>query len=688
MSLTLIRTRGRSWIAAATLIAAALGAPPARAATGTCDVDPGDTGPSEMACVNAIAALGAGTVVADIFRDANNKTADQLIYGKLIDPFGGPVDPYTNPNGCPQSNTICNGDLSGTQGTPAVVCVDSSHDFNTIAGYVNALDWKYANPIRMHDGHANQGPPYVSCPDWQNAVGDGNKEGYKPWEGMVFDLGGPSNKVALFPVNDHGPQPCESVEYTVYLTDNPLSREIIDNPTTTGADPQKWNRAKLSKLFLEGWKKVRPGADITIPDPSNPAQTIGYTVEADSFTSVWSLPCGINFRFVGIIAGNDGKDLPACNFDSFDAEIDAVAGLTEGGAGVCPDADKDGYVDCNCPTAPMPCDCDDANPGIRPGAPEKCSDPDVNCDGKAGGCPEGLTCYKATSVCLTSCTNNENSFCPAGSKCTNTADGLLCVPDDCSVDPNACPAGTVCSDKACVPACTNVVCPGSQVCKDGSCVDPCANITCVSPFVCQNGTCTPPCSCFAGDVACVGQQNTVCDVGNTDLCVSPACKGVMCAPGEHCDPTTGTCVTFCNMSVVCPDGQKCVDSVGCVPLCSGVSCPIDYVCNPKTGMCEDTACQNVTCFPPQVCMDGVCVAPPDGTGGGGAGGGNGGSPSTGGGGNGGNGGSGGSSGDPGTCGCEVPGAPAGGPAALILALAGMAGLGARRRRRSEPRRSV
>ena len=76
---------------------------------------------------------------------------------------------------------------------------------------------------------------------------------------MVFDLGGPSNKVVLFPINDHGPQPCESVEYTVYLTDNPLSRELIDSPTTTGADPKKWNRAKLSRLFLEGWKKVRRG---------------------------------------------------------------------------------------------------------------------------------------------------------------------------------------------------------------------------------------------------------------------------------------------------------------------------------------------------------------------------------------------------------------------------------------------
>src|SRR5262245_41162148 len=93
----------------------------ARAATGTCDVDPGDTGPSEMACVAAIAALGPGTVVDDIFHDANNKTADQLIYGKLIDPYGGFANP-TAQNGCPQANTICNGDLTSSQGNPAVIC--------------------------------------------------------------------------------------------------------------------------------------------------------------------------------------------------------------------------------------------------------------------------------------------------------------------------------------------------------------------------------------------------------------------------------------------------------------------------------------------------------------------------------------------------------------------------------------
>src|SRR5439155_6861205 len=100
------------------------------------------------------------------------------------------------------------------QGNPAVICVDYGLGFANVASYVDNLDWKYANPVRLHDNHGQYSAD-ANCPDWSNYVADGNKEGYKPWEGLVFDLGGPSNKVVLFPVNDHGPQPCESVEYTV-----------------------------------------------------------------------------------------------------------------------------------------------------------------------------------------------------------------------------------------------------------------------------------------------------------------------------------------------------------------------------------------------------------------------------------------------------------------------------------------
>jgi MYXO-CTERM domain-containing protein len=658
--------RSASFLLTTLFAAATLAASTARASTGTCDVSPGDTGASELACLAAIQALGNNTVIPGIFKDTNGKTADQLSYGKLVDPWGG----------CDQANNTCNGDVTGNQGTPNVNCIDSSHNFSTVAGYVNTLDWKYSNPVRMLNAHGFQGAPSDKCPIWGQQVVDGNKEGYFPWEGMVFDLGGPSNKVVLFPINDHGPQPCESVEYTVYLTDNPLSRQVIDNPTTTGSDPQKWNRAKLSQLFLEGWKKVRPGTD----------PGLSYTIEADSFSSVWSLPCGITFRYVGIIAGNDGKDLPSCNFDSYDAEIDAVAGLTEDGAGVCPDADKDNFVDCMCPTHPAVCDCDDSNPAVHPGAPEACDSADLNCDGVPGGCADPASvCYKG--LCDSTC-GGEIPLCPPGAVCTPIQQVNICVPQDCTA--GGCPAGGVCKDGICVPACDAIVCPTGQICQDGQCLDPCMGVQCPSPQTCQQGKCGPPCSCFAGDIGCNGVSGTICDKAANmggGACVPPACKGVTCDAGKVCNPINGMCVDFCN-GVMCPVGQKCLNTGGCVPLCSDVTCTMGLTCNPQTGVCEDTSCNNVTCLSPQVCKMGVCVDQGTGSAGGGGATGNGGAggmggaPLTSSSSAGGNGGSGGSTGDKGSCGCRVAGDPEGDPRAPLPAIVLAVGIaGALRRRR-------
>ena len=227
--------------------------------------------------------------------------------------------------------------------------------------------------------------------------------------------------MVLFPINDHGPQPCESIEYTVYLTNNLASRDKIENPTSAGADPMKWNRAKLSKIFLEGWKKLRAGVD----------PGLNYTIEADSFTSVWSLPCGITFRYVGVISGNDGKDLAQCNFDSSESELDAVAGLTESGAGVCPDADHDGFVDCNCAGHPAVCDCNDGSAAIHPGALEACDDVDLNCDGKLSPCAAGQLCDQ--KECRDLC-GGEIPFCPPGRQCLPATGGgaTVCKPTDCT----------------------------------------------------------------------------------------------------------------------------------------------------------------------------------------------------------------------------------------------------------------
>jgi MYXO-CTERM domain-containing protein len=638
--------------------ALALSSSAARAAT--CQV---------AACTNEIQAA-AGVVVNDIFKDNNGLTAQQLpVFGKLVN----------NWPGCPEhvdfagaghsiSPYDCPSQYVGDATTPTVA------NANT---FLSAVDRYWWQPCRLANPTVADIGGGTMCTQSWSCIADDVGGNYNPWQGLVFDLGGPSNKVAIFAENDHGPQPCESLEYTVFLSDNPTSRELILHPATDGVDPMKWNRAVLSRIFTKGWVEVRP------PDPAGHAScgdTAQYSVEEDSFVQVFSLPCGITFRYAAVVAGNDGLDFPSCIYHSNEGEIDAVAGLTESGSAVCPDADGDHYVDCNCPGAPPVCDCNDSDPTVHPGAPEACdATTDLNCDGMVGTpCSAGLVCNN--SICVSTCSGGENPYCPPGSACTAVpGKGNLCVPQDCG-----CAPGQVCVNNVCQEACKDVVCPGKLVCQDGNCVDPCANVQCPQGQSCQGGQCVSPCSCFAGNIGCP-DTNTVCDVGNTNLCVPTACQGKTCGAGETCDPNTGMCVGFCNPNVVCPAGEKCVEPDGCVPLCTGVTCPNNFTCDPMTGKCVDMSCANVTCFPPQVCEGGVCVTP-DGGGAGGGGGGTGGGTTTsstsstgatGGGGDGGK-----DPGSTGKCGCRVPGDVDDGiPAAGGLALLGLAAMAARRRRR-------
>lgn len=180
---------------------------------------------------------------------------------------------------------------------------------------------------------------------WLQDGGDGDVP-----TGNVWDLGGPSNQTAVFPIIDHGPLPQEAIEYTVYLSNNP-------NATTVGTDGStQWVLATLDKVYLEGWIS---------------------TWIADGFTTVWRLGGGQTFRYVNVVSGGVGS----IQHDG-DDEIDTVIGLTSGGEPVCPgSADRDGDGVCdetdNCPDVPNPLQEDADHDSIGDVCDEGCSESNV-----------------------------------------------------------------------------------------------------------------------------------------------------------------------------------------------------------------------------------------------------------------------------------------------------------------------
>lgn len=164
------------------------------------------------------------------------------------------------------------------------------------SGYwYDPLSWAF---LAFCDG-ATDLPTYQACAKCLDmyAVQDNNVGDIAA--GHVWDLGGPSNQVAVFPVIDHAPLPDEAIEYTVYLSNNP-------NAATVGSDGNtQWVKATLVHLYLEGW---------------NPNWI------ADGFTTVWRLPGNQLFRYVNVTAGG-----PDALVSDGDDEIDTVIGLLVSG---------------------------------------------------------------------------------------------------------------------------------------------------------------------------------------------------------------------------------------------------------------------------------------------------------------------------------------------------------------------
>jgi hypothetical protein len=193
------------------------------------------------------------------------------------------INTFTDPTGLIYGAAVGTGNLNASGVTTGLLNYAYSITATTTAS-VNARDYAWGQ---------NTGTNGTT-----NAAAD------TPWNGTIFDLGGPANKAVVFPVIDHAPLPNEALEYTVYLTDTPGSTNLAD-----------WHLATLAEVYMQGWQS-------------------DSVALADGFTTVWTLPSPTDtFRFVSVQAIGSQAFQPI--FGSED-EIDAVAGLTAQGTGVGP----------------------------------------------------------------------------------------------------------------------------------------------------------------------------------------------------------------------------------------------------------------------------------------------------------------------------------------------------------------
>lgn len=280
---------------------------------------------STMACLSAI--TSGASVVNDVFSDANGRTGPELPSLAVLfnnwPACGGTVD-SAGCSGVGVAPFDCPGQFS---------CTGAPLTFTSASTSVNALDHAFWSSCRLADQTLSPtGAGGALCPKLTDNCSFSPDAPYAPSVGLVFDLGSPSNKVAVFATTVNGHTECKSTGHTVYMTDNPFATQQIVDPSTAGTDPQKWNRAHLTKVFTKGWVDIRP------PDPVGHAScgdTAQYSAESDSFVVVYSAPAGVTFRYASVIAGNDGLDFPQCASSDESGNVDAIAGLTEAGVAVC-----------------------------------------------------------------------------------------------------------------------------------------------------------------------------------------------------------------------------------------------------------------------------------------------------------------------------------------------------------------
>jgi len=222
----------------------------------------------------------------------------------------------------------------------------------------------------------------------------------------------------------------------------------------------------------------------------------------------------------------------------------------------CPDFDGDGFEAAGCGGT----DCDDSDPAVHPGAPERCNGRDDNCDGPLGdGTNSEPSETDADSdgfpVCGNDCNDANAGINPASPEvcgndvdenCDGSAPACASVCQDAdedgasAYDPIACPTGTDCNDAD--PA----VKPGlAEVCddqKDNNCDDAadCADSACGQATNCQSKCVDNDADgYFAVDAECPSSN----DCNDAAATINPGVVDI-CNNGvdENCDGRDRLCI--------------------------------------------------------------------------------------------------------------------------------------------------
>ncbi len=185
---------------------------------------------------------------------------------------------WTDPNGFILGSYIKGAEGMGGNSNPFALTYDGGN-LGSLAANANGRDFYWVQDT------GNQGT-------FNGATGGA------PSQGIVWDLGGQANQVAVFVEVDHGPVPEEVLENTAWLSNDP-------NALDGG-----WTQASLVHVYGDGW-----------------SPNLAHI--ADGFVAVYQLPNQATFRYVSVTWGGPG----AIHRDG-DNEIDAVGGLTFQGQGV------------------------------------------------------------------------------------------------------------------------------------------------------------------------------------------------------------------------------------------------------------------------------------------------------------------------------------------------------------------